>query len=147
MDQATVLEKWAEADSLVASVAEPQRSAAKVAVMTALLLEGRPSPDTFAKTSAGMARAPSSISSVRQLSRYTRRKGITGPQVVLLLAWFTQSAENRGITAKDCRAHWSVLADGVFVTTFIHRAETKGWLNKAQKGEEDFWELSGDGYD
>src|SRR5947208_2213071 len=118
MDQTSVREKWAKADALVASIPEPERSAARVAVMTALLLEGNSSSDGGAKVLGALTLAPSKISSVRQLSRFTRGK--TGTEVVLLLAWFLKTVENRGITAKECRTHWSLLAEGIFATTFIH---------------------------
>lgn len=144
MNPQFVASKWAEAASLVEAIPAPERLAAQSAVMTALLVGGKPAAVETTKE-ASNNRVAGKITSIRQLSRYSSKKEVSGPEVVTLLAWFLQENESRGVTAKDCREHWAKLSVGTFATTFLHRAEAKRWLNSAKTGGEPVWELTGPG--
>ena len=150
MDQTTVKAKWAEAASLVEALPEAERREARIAVMAALLR------DVKAPTSGadgGTTEAPvepegdaPTVSSVRQLSRFLRRKGVTGSDAVVLYGWFLKRSGGL-ITSKGCRDHWVQLTGkSGFAQTIILRTEERGWVEPVQGAEEQQWRLTGVGY-
>src|SRR5258705_5601700 len=120
MDGKLVLAKWTEAGSLVESIPGPEKSEARIAVMAALLqapMSGAVSAATEAPV--GLSDGTPKISSIRQLARFARRKGATGHDVVVLLAWF-QKRSDLPITSKGCRDNWLALTgSAAFATTII----------------------------
>lgn len=147
MESQELLRKLEEAERLVAAVPEERRTEARIAVLTSLLLTSTKNPAQ--PTSSGQNSQPASdiskIVSVRQISKYTKRKGVSGDLIVVAFACYLQDSENRRLTTVECRDKWSLLSDKTFATTFVHRAETKGWLSPVEQDSEHAWEVTPDG--
>lgn len=130
MDAWFILEKLTETEKLIESVPEKRKQEARTAVLAALLLKEKPSNSNPLQISGSsvLPEVASDLTSLRQVARITKKKGITGDRVVLALACYIKNAEERSVTTNDCRHHWQVLSDKTFATNWVLIAESKSWL-------------------